>query len=217
METLLSGEWTSNDFIEVRAIDSCKTRISNSNKRTEHTITVQQKSPSVMKITIDNDSHSVSYALELLPRDMLTPLYKQASLMWLKLLFGRALKGDLKMSLYYITFDELRVNSVFIPKDFKPSRSVNEDDAAAVLFEVQYEIEGRIVNISIQVPKIIDEGWTEGCAPVELEMWNEPSDLFQKNQKMQDMISNLQQENQLAFRQFQKSQQELISLKSDLN
>ena len=217
MENLFSGEWTSNDFLEVRTVDSCKTRINNSIKRAEHTITIQQKSPSIMKIQIDNENRTSTYSLELLPRDMMTPLYKQASLMWLKLLFGKALKGDTKMSLNFMKNDEIKVNSIFLSKDFVASRSVSEEDSAAILFTVSYEFSGKSINISIQIPKILEDGWTEGSAPVELENWSEPSDLYQKNQRMQEMINSLQQETQSTYRQFQKSQQEILNLKSELS
>jgi hypothetical protein len=116
-----------------------------------------------------------------------------------------------------MTYEDIRVNSVFVSANFEARRCVAEEDAAAVLFSVSYELQGKTVSISLQIPKILEEGWTEGSAPVELETWVEPSDLYQKNQRMQEMINSLQQENQLTFRQFQKSQQEIINLKSDLN
>ena len=217
MENLFSGEWTSNDFLEVRTIDSCKARIVNSVKRAEHSITVQQKSPSIMKIQIENESRTLTYSLELLPRDMITPLHKQASLLWLKLLFGKALKGETKMSLNFLTNDDIKVNSIFLSKDFEPRRSVSEEDAAAILFTVCYDYSGKTIKISLQVPKILEDGWAEGSAPIELENWSEPSDLYQKNQRMQEMINSLQQETQSTYRQFQKSQQEILNLKSELS
>lgn len=216
MENILRGDWTSNDFSEARAIDSCNKRISNSSKRAEHHITIQQRSPTVMKIQIENEKHSVIYSLEVLPRDLLVPLYKQTSLLWLKLLFGKALKGETKFTLNYITYAELKVNTIFLASSFNPSRSVNEEDAAAVAFEVTYEIDGKNVVICLQVPRLIEEGWNVGSAPVELEMWQEPSDLYQKNQRLQEMLMNLQQENAVTVRQFQKSQQEIMNLKLDL-
>ena len=80
MENILSGDWTSNDFAEARAEDTCTIRISNSSKRAEHSIKIQQKSPTIMKISIENKTQTVLYSLEILPRDLLVPLYKQASL-----------------------------------------------------------------------------------------------------------------------------------------
>jgi hypothetical protein len=216
MENLLKGDWTSNDFIEARTIDNCKLRVSNSSKRSEHYITVQQKSPKVMKILIENENHSVQYSLEIFPRDLLVPLYKEASLIWLKLLFSKAIKGETSLNLFYITYSELKINSIFLSNSFTPSRNVNEEDSAAVVFEVSYELDGRNVVIRVQVPKIIEEGWNEGSAPVELEMWGEPSDLYQKNQRLQEMLLNLQQENEITVRQFQKSQQEIMNLKLDI-
>src|SRR5574343_846688 len=164
MENLFSGEWTSNDFLEVRTIDSCKARINNSSKRAEHSITIQQKSPSIMKIQIENENRTSTYSLELLPRDMMTPLYKQASLMWLKLLFGKALKGETKMSLNFMKNDEIKVNSIFLSKDFEPRRSVSEEDAAAILLSVSYEYSGKSITIAVQIPTIREDGWTEGSA-----------------------------------------------------
>ncbi|OMJ91106.1 hypothetical protein SteCoe_6364 [Stentor coeruleus] len=216
MESILKGDWTSNDFIEVRAVDTCRARVSNSSKISEHHITVQQKSPSVMKIHIENESHTALYSIEILPKDLLVPLYKQASLLWMKLLFGKALKGETKFTMNYIKYDELKVNSLFLTRGFTPSRTVDEQDAAAIAFEVVYEVENKPVTICVQVPKIMEDGWSEGVAPVELDMWNEPSDLYQKNQKLQEMINTLQQENALTVRNFQKSQQEILNLKQDL-
>ena len=191
MENVLRGEWTSNDFVDARAVDTCKLRVSNSSRRSEHHISIQQRSPTIMKIQIENDTRTVTYSLELLPRDLLVPLYKQASLLWLKLLFGKAVKGETKLNLNYITYPELKVNSVFLPNSFSPSRSVNEEDAAAIAFEVSYEIEGKPVVICVQVPRIMEDGWNEVTAPVEAEMWGEPSDLYQKNQRLQEMLDSL--------------------------
>ena len=217
MDTVLKGDWTSNDFVEARNVDTCKARISNSSKRSEHIVTLQMKSPSIMKIQIENENRTVEYFLELLPRDLPVPLYKQASLLWLKLLFGKAIKGETTLNLNYITYSELKVNSIFLPNSFTASRSVIEEDAAAVAFEVIYEIEGKAVSICLQIPRTMEEGWIEGNAPVELEMWGEPSDLYQKNQRLQEMLLNLQQENAMAVRQFQKSQQEIMTLKLDMH
>ena len=217
MENALRGEWSSNDFVDARAVDACKLRISNSSNRSEHHITINQRSPTIIKIQIENDSRSVFYSLEILPRDLPVSLYKQTSLLWLKLLFGKAVKGETKLTLNYITFPELKVNSIFLTNSFSPSRSVDEEDAAGVAFEVSYDVDGKTVVICVQVPRVMEERWKEGSAPVELEMWGEPSELYQKNQRLQEILLSLQQENAITVRQFQKNQKEVMNLKLDLH
>eukprot|EP00358_Blepharisma_japonicum_P000938 CAMPEP_0202953840 /NCGR_PEP_ID=MMETSP1395-20130829/48856_1 /ASSEMBLY_ACC=CAM_ASM_000871 /TAXON_ID=5961 /ORGANISM="Blepharisma japonicum, Strain Stock R1072" /LENGTH=87 /DNA_ID=CAMNT_0049668485 /DNA_START=195 /DNA_END=455 /DNA_ORIENTATION=+ len=85
--------------------------------------------------------------------------------------------------------DELRVNSIFLMEPMNTPRSVREDEAAAVLIETNYELDGKECTIALQIPRILQEGWGEVSAPEEIEDWREPSDLYQKNQHLQEMVA----------------------------
>ena len=217
MDTILKGDWTSNDYHEIRHTDTCKICINNSSNKSEHIITLQMYSPSIMKIQIESEKSTTKYFLELLSKDLLVPLYMQVSLLWLKLLFGKAIRGETRLNLYYITHPELKVNLTFLPNSFTPSECVNDEDAAAIAFEVSYELNGEIVKICLQVPRTMESGWFEGTTPIELEMWGESSELLQKNKRLQKRLLSLQQKNAFNVKKCQKSQKELMNSKLDLN
>lgn len=144
-------------------------RIQNSAIRSEHLCKVKLKTPHILNITIESEGRASVYSIDILPRDLLVPIYKNATLFWFKLFLGRALKGEIELKLNFITMDELRVNSIFLQEPMNAPRSVREDEAAAVLIEINYELDLKEFSIALQIPRILQEGWGEVSAPEELE------------------------------------------------
>lgn len=216
MGDLLEGDWTCNDFIEAREQEVAMISIKNSTESLEFKCTIKLKSPSCLNVCIENQNDGSLYNIDILPRDLLVPSYKKASLLWLKLLLGHALKGQLKIVFSFITFEELKVNSIFIRGEMNTSPVVTQADAAGVLVQVAYELDEETYKISIQVPKILEECWSLISVPEEISNWREPTELSNQNVTLQEKIYMLQQENVYTMKQVQDSQQQIIHLREML-
>lgn len=216
MGDLLEGDWTCNDFIEAREQEIATVSIQNCPEASDFKCTIKLKSPSCMNVCIENQNDGSLFNIDILPRDLLVPSYKKASLLWLKLLLGHALKGQLKISFNFITFEELKVNSIFIRGEMNTTPKVNQIEAAGVLVQVAYELDGETYKLSIQVPKVLEECWSLVSVPEEISNWREPSELCNQNISLQEKIFMLQQENMYTMKQVQDSQQQILHLRERL-
>lgn len=107
--------------------------------------------------------------------------------------------------------EELNVNSVFLKKKLIPPRSVREEDAAAVLLEIEHDLEEGPLKVALQIPKLLDGDW---CEEEQLKEFEAP---LNDNQKLHEMLFNLEQENARTRHQLQQSQQEIMKLKSEVD
>lgn len=102
------------------------------------------------------------------------------------------------------------MNSVFLKKKLIPPHSVREEEAVAVLLEVEHDLEGPL-KVALQVPKLLDGDW---CEEEQLKEFEAP---LNDNQKLHEMLFNLEQENARTRHQLQQSQQEIMKLKSEVD
>lgn len=115
-------------------------RIQNSSKRAEHLCKIKFKNPRCLNVTIESEGCQHVYGIDIQPRDLLVPVYKSASLFWVKLLYGMALKSETEMVMSFLTADDLKVNQIFLREKMNVHRSVKEELAYGVLMEVTYTV-----------------------------------------------------------------------------
>ena len=217
MTSLFEGSWSCQDFIEAKQEDKAPVRVGNSAVRVEHTCTLRLRTSSSLTVTIESPNCEFVYSVEILPRDLLVPVYHEASLLWVKLLLAKALKGEVALSLNFITMDELRVNSVFYREPVTLPHTVAEVDAAAIVLEVVYTMESKKYTVLLQVPKLLPEDWKTGEIEELFEQLMEPSDLYMKNLELQKVLEYVKEEKELAQQRFQETHLELERIKSSLS
>jgi len=205
MESILSGDWAAKDFKEARKESKALVRVHNSCKRAEHLCLANLKTPSQLNITIEAENRSSVYSVDIQPRDLLVPLYKKASLIWLKLLISKALEGEFPFKLSYLTEEEINVSSIFLTESIKSATSVKEEEASAVQIELFYELEDKQYSVVFQVPKILEDIQESSL-----------EDDFSDYQKIQETLYTLQEENSQTFSNLKKTHKDVLSLKQDL-
>ena len=209
LSQLLQGSWTNNDLKEIRSECTQRVRVQNAARRSEHLCVLKMKTPKVLTITVQSECRQHIYSLDVVTRDLLVPIYKNASLLWLRLFFGKALEGLIPYKLNFLTMDEIKVNSYFLRKPVEPPGVVTEEDSAALLLEVSCEQEGAApLTVALQIPKILEEP--------EIDLAG--TDEYTKDsQKLHEMLFNLEQENARTRHQLQQSQQDILKLKSEVD
>lgn len=154
------------------------------------------------------------YAVEVLPRDLLVPVYQEASLLWVKLLLAKALSGEVALTLNFITMDDLKVNSVFYREPISVPRSVAEEDAAAIVLEVHYAMEGKTYQVMLQVPRLLPEDWKTGEIEELFDHLIDPSDVLMKAREMETLLKYVQDEKEHAEQCLEETRLELERMKA---
>jgi len=214
MANLFEGTWSCQDFIEARQEDRATVRVANSSKRAEHTCTLRLRTSSCLSVAIESSGGQYVYAVEVLPRDLLVPVYQEASLLWVKLLLAKALSGEVALTLNFITMDDLKVNSVFYREPISVPRSVDEEDAAAIVLEVHYVMEGKTYQVMLQVPRLLPEDWKTGEIEELFDHLIDPSDVLMKAREMETLLKYVQNEKEHAEQCLEETRLELERMKA---
>lgn len=214
MASLFEGTWSCQDFIEARQEDRATVRISNNSKRAEHTCVLRLRTSSCLSVSIESTDSDYIYSVEVLPRDLLVPVYQEASLLWVKLLFAKALSGEITLNLNFITMDELKVNSVFYREPVSIPNNVAEEDAAAVVMEVRYSMEGKAYQVLLQVPRLLPEDWKTGEIEELFDHLIDPSDVLMKSREMETLLKYVRDEKEHAEQLLEETRLELERMKA---
>jgi hypothetical protein len=208
-------DWTSEDFVEAKQEAYGTLNVLNSADVREFAVKVTMEASSIHLRASSRDS---TFAVTIKTLDLPIPSSRTASLMWLKLLLGKALtpRSEVGLACTFMIMDELKVASLFLKQPLTPVKRVALEEAAALQLRMKYSINTEPYELVLQVPKLYEFPLLGEADDEQLDVLQHPSVLIEHNVSLKSILERVEKEKRDTNRLFAEAQKEIAKLRQTL-